>query len=513
MKRVLSAISKIWFPALVVGIVAVQSFASDFSRAMASRGAEASRDTVIYSNNIFTKFRSEYERAREDSMSFELMSGDSNEVVITARDTMKVPDSLRFTDPFRYKYYVAIKDSLTHIIVRDSLKNAGDSIDWPKLDSLYKIDSTETAIRKFNEWYASLDKAARKKYDFEQKMKARQVMIDSILNAKDSLLAIRDSIRENTPRILETFAVPDSLYYKRILTWNKGSYFNDIHLQKLDTSYNYRFNDYPFYREDVNVSYLGIVGSATQYYDFFKRKSAEGVTFYTPYECYSYNPYSLPFYNTKTPYTELAYWGTLFANEERAENNLHIMTTQNILPSWNFTLEYDRFGANGMLENERVDNRTFAASTNFTGKKYLAHAGYIYNKMDKGENGGIVDQFLDQGHHGRLQGNRREAEGRLDIDKEEHSIPRPDIQDSVHLHTQAAGKEGPQKGTDVQGQRDGYRRQHRHHQDGGVASGQGGRARRGFGERHAGHRPHNRVYRTFERILHIPQDIQGQNQC
>lgn len=393
MKRVLSAISKIWFPALVVGIVAVQSFASDFSRAMASRGAEASRDTVIYSNNIFTKFRSEYERAREDSMSFELMSGDSNEVVITARDTMKVPDSLRFTDPFRYKYYVAIKDSLTHVIVRDSLKNAGDSIDWPKLDSLYKIDSTETAIRKFNEWYASLDKAARKKYDFEQKMKARQVMIDSILNAKDSLLAIRDSIRENTPRILETFAVPDSLYYKRILTWNKGSYFNDVHLQKLDTSYNYRFNDYPFYREDVNVSYLGIVGSATQYYDFFKRKSAEGVTFYTPYECYSYNPYSLPFYNTKTPYTELAYWGTLFANEERAENNLHIMTTQNILPSWNFTLEYDRFGANGMLENERVDNRTFAASTNFTGKKYLAHAGYIYNKMDKGENGGIVDNF------------------------------------------------------------------------------------------------------------------------
>lgn len=393
MKRVLSAISKIWFPALVVGIVAVQSFASDFSRAMASRGAEASRDTVIYSNDIFTKFRSEYERAREDSMSFELMSGDSNEVVITARDTMKVPDSLRFTDPFRYKYYVAIKDSLTHVIVRDSLKNAGDSIDWPKLDSLYKIDSTETAIRKFNEWYASLDKAARKKYDFEQKMKARQVMIDSILNAKDSLLAIRDSIRENTPRILETFAVPDSLYYKRILTWNKGSYFNDVHLQKLDTSYNYRFNDYPFYREDVNVSYLGIVGSATQYYDFFKRKSAEGVTFYTPYECYSYNPYSLPFYNTKTPYTELAYWGTLFANEERAENNLHIMTTQNILPSWNFTLEYDRFGANGMLENERVDNRTFAASTNFTGKKYLAHAGYIYNKMDKGENGGIVDNF------------------------------------------------------------------------------------------------------------------------
>ena len=41
---------------------------------------------------------------------------------IFARDTMKVPDSLKLTDPFRYRWYVAIKDSLTHRIVVDSLK-------------------------------------------------------------------------------------------------------------------------------------------------------------------------------------------------------------------------------------------------------------------------------------------------------------------------------------------------------------------------------------------------------
>ena len=174
---------------------------------------------------------------------------------------------------------------MTHVIVRDSLKQAGDSLDWPKLDSLYLADSTETAIRKFNEWYASLDKAARKKYDFEQKMKVRQHMIDSMLNAKDSLMAIRDSIRENTPRILETFSVPDSMFYKRIFTWNKGRYFNDVVPHDIDTSYNYYYNDYPFMRKDLNVSYLGIVGSAVQTYNFRKRKSVEGVSFYEPYEC------------------------------------------------------------------------------------------------------------------------------------------------------------------------------------------------------------------------------------
>lgn len=401
MKRILSKISKIWFPALLVGIVALQGFAADWSRAVEAgflwpggwSGNAALQDTVIYHNDIYTKFRSEYERAMADSAAADTLGLDSADVFISARDTMKVPDSLRYTDPFRFKYYVAIKDSLTHVIVRDSLKQAGDSLDWPKLDSLYLADSTETAIRKFNEWYASLDKAARKKYDFEQKMKVRQHMIDSMLNAKDSLLAIRDSIRENTPRILETFSVPDSMFYKRIFAWNKGRYFNDVVPRDIDTSYNYYYNDYPFMRKDLNVSYLGIVGSAVQTYNFRKRKSVEGVSFYEPYECYSYNPYTAPMYNTKTPYTELAYWGTLFANDERAENDLHIMTTQNIFPSFNFTLEYDRVGANGMLENEKVDNRTFMAAVNHLGKKYQMHGGYIYNKMSKGENGGIVDNF------------------------------------------------------------------------------------------------------------------------
>lgn len=397
MKRILSKISKIWFPALVVGIVAVQSFASDYSRTSDMWGRfwsspEPMTDTVIYHNNIYTKFRSEYDRVIADSLSDFLLE-DSAEVAVTARDTMKVPDSLKLTDPFRYKYYVAIKDSLTHVIVRDSLKKAGDSLDWPRLDSLYRLDSIETAIRKFNAWYASLDKAARKKYDFEQKMKVRQHKIDSLLSAKDSLIAIRDSIRENTPRILETFAVPDSMFYKRILTWKKDEHFNDLKLKDLDTSYNYWYNDYPFFRDNVNVSYLGTIGSAVQPYDFTKRANKEGVSFYGPYESYTYSPYTLPMYNTKTPYTELAYWGTLFANAEREEDELHIMTTQNIFPSLNFTLEYDRFGSNGMLENEKTDNRTFVASTNYMGRRYLMHAGYIYNKMSRGENGGIIDNF------------------------------------------------------------------------------------------------------------------------
>lgn len=394
-------LTRYWFPAVIVLAAAVQGFGMSFAvggrdaglAAAPEMGAGEARDTVLYDNSsIFTKFREAADRIKADSLSSESFAADTAKV-LTARDTLIAPDSLRYTDPFRYKYYVALNDSLAHVQTRDSLRAAGDSLDWPKLDSLYSADSTLRAKEAFDKWYASLDKQARKNYNFEQKMKKRQHEVDSILNVKDSLLAIRDSIRENTPRILETYALPDSLLYKRIISWNRDQYFSRMEMKQVDTSYNHYFYDYPFARKDVGATYLGIVGSATQLYDYFKRDSQEGVSFYTPYEVYSPSPQTLTQYNTKTPYTELAYWGTLFANNERAENDIHILTTQNIYPGLNFRLSYDRVGANGMLENEKVDNRTFVAAANYLGKRYTANAGYIYNKMEKNENGGVVDDY------------------------------------------------------------------------------------------------------------------------
>ena len=74
---------------------------------------------------------------------------------VYARDTMKVPDSLRLTDPFLYQYYVAVKDSFTHRLVVDSLKAAGDSLDWPRIDSLYLRDSAIVAKENFRARYTS----------------------------------------------------------------------------------------------------------------------------------------------------------------------------------------------------------------------------------------------------------------------------------------------------------------------------------------------------------------------
>ena len=399
--------AKIWVPALLVMIAAVQSFGIDAGRAVGLRRSadslrlssldDSSALAGIAIDSSAASLPDSLETPADDSMFVLDFANDStaaDTLEISPKDTIKVPDSLRLTDPFKFKYYIAIKDTSVRAAVRDSLLQAGDTLEVHRLDSLYIKDSTETAAAEFQAWYSSLTRRERKKYDAEQKLPALIAAANRKTEIKDSIRARKDSIIEATPRILETFAFPDSMHYKRIVTWNHDRYFNDVRNlrdQWADTSYNHNFHEYPFFKKDVNASYLGVIGSPVQLYDYFKRQEEDNAIFYTPYQIYSYTADNLPQYNTKTPYTELAYWGTLFANKDKEESNIKILTTQNITPELNLTLEYHRFGGNGMLKREDTDTRTVVAAVNYTGKKYLMHAGYIYDRIERSENGGVID--------------------------------------------------------------------------------------------------------------------------
>ena len=205
--------------------------------------------------------------------------------------------------------------------------------------------------------------------------------------------AYRDSVTENKPRIMETFVIPDSLYYERVLRWTHSTYNNKIKLEKIDTSYNYHYYDLPFLKNDVDAIYLGTSGSATMQTNFFRREEFDIAPFFTPYMAYSYTPETMPMYNAKSPYTILSFWGNPLAESTREEQDINLMTTQNITPELNLTLAYQRFGSTGMLINERTDDRTFSIGTNYLGKKYEMHFGYMGQTVKRTENGGVKDTF------------------------------------------------------------------------------------------------------------------------
>ena len=403
-----SFFSKIWFPAVLVGAVTLQMGAShrtvemnDPPIAVYAEVPVDWADTVKYPKAGYKKLWSPEEKASKIQIADSLLKGGTDgfgeeEAIVKIRpsalDSLVPPDSLLLTDTFRYRYFAALNDSLSHIWVRDSLIAAKDTLNWLRLDSLYAVDSVARAKAAYWAWYASLDKKARRKADFEREMPLKQARLDSLKNAKEEKQAVKDSIVQNTPRILETYLLKDTMLYKRIVKWTHDQDFHNIHLlSQEDTNFNYRFYDYPFLRKDVNATWLGVAGSPLQHYDYSLRQSKEGVSFYDALESWSYSPSTLPMYNTKTPYTELSYWGTLLAGDKKESDILHLLTSQNITPSLNLTMFYDRFGGNGILMDEGTKNKTGVIEANYLGKKYLMHAGFIYNMTDRTENGGVRD--------------------------------------------------------------------------------------------------------------------------
>ena len=180
--------AKIWIPTLLVTFAALQAFGIDIKRAVSYHESE---DTLAVASTTDSSMH----LAQADSL---ILTDDSlvNRLVLSAKDTIKAPDSLKFIDPFFYKYYVAVKDSSTRAFVRDSMMTAGDTLGALRLDSLYLKDSTDMAIAKHNAWYASLSRRERKKYDAEQRLPLLIAESNRKIAIKDSIRAYKDSVIE-----------------------------------------------------------------------------------------------------------------------------------------------------------------------------------------------------------------------------------------------------------------------------------------------------------------------------
>ena len=112
-------LAKIWVPALLVLMAAMQSFGIDahravkFARIADSLGLYGTEDSVAAS----TTDSLVQETVATDLFAIDSILTDSTAAETAAeihpRDTISIPDSLKDTDPFFYKYYIAVKDPET----------------------------------------------------------------------------------------------------------------------------------------------------------------------------------------------------------------------------------------------------------------------------------------------------------------------------------------------------------------------------------------------------------------
>ena len=173
-------------PVALAGAVAAQTLGVELTRASRLRASFPSAQidtTKVHPDSL--KIHPDSLKAKADTLDEDFdFFGEAADTTpkITARDTMKIPDSLKVTDPFLYQWYVATKDSYTHRVVIDSLKQAGDSLIWPQVDSLFLADSTYQAQLAWEAKWNTMSKAEKKRWTYEH------VELPRIMHRQDSIL-------------------------------------------------------------------------------------------------------------------------------------------------------------------------------------------------------------------------------------------------------------------------------------------------------------------------------------
>lgn len=202
----------------------------------------------------------------------------------------------------------------------------------------------------------------------------------------------QDQTEKEKVEQLDSYAFDKDVVKNRIFSWQVNRYLNTPILCKIDTMISDRRNDL-IYRRDVGATYLGVSGSAAITFNYFQQRSHDFMYALAPFNDYFVTPDNLQFYNTRTPFTRFTYSGNPFSSQQFEELNLETLHTQNITPEWNTGLLYRHIGGNGLLPNEATDVRTFTLFTSYSGKRYFAQAGYIYNGTNNKQNGGVTNDF------------------------------------------------------------------------------------------------------------------------
>lgn len=103
---------------------------------------------------------------------------------------------------------------------------------------------------------------------------------------------------------------------------------------------------------------------------------------------YLKTPESIRMYQTLTPYTLLSYNNTL-----NKDYLVHVAHTQNIIPGWNVSFDYQLICPEGNLSGSGAKNHYLDVTTNYFSRdsRLQVQAGFIWQSLRMDENGGLSD--------------------------------------------------------------------------------------------------------------------------
>ena len=109
------------------------------------------------------------------------------------------------------------------------------------------------------------------------------------------------------------------------------------------------------------------------------------------YPGYFKTPDNVTFYQVQNPYSLLSYNSSLDKDYQ-----VHVTHSQNINERWNFALDYHLISPTGVFSNSSATDHLFDFNTNYYSRdaRYQVSAGFIWQRMVLGENGGLSNEDI-----------------------------------------------------------------------------------------------------------------------
>lgn len=134
--------------------------------------------------------------------------------------------------------------------------------------------------------------------------------------------------------------------------------------------------------------FLGNTGSAARSILFNPIMKAGWDAGLHAYDIYQMDIPGTKFYRTTRPYSELGY-----IIGSKLEQDISLLHTQNITPSWNAAFQYNLINSPGLFRNQSTNHNSLRLNTSFQSKnkRYQLFFIGIGNSIKAAENGGIKD--------------------------------------------------------------------------------------------------------------------------
>ena len=164
-------------------------------------------------------------------------------------------------------------------------------------------------------------------------------------------------------------------------------YLDSTRTYKLDSSIDDFTRRFPVPASHI---FLGNVGNASRSLLFSPKFNTGFDPGLHAYDIYEWKIEKVRFFNTTRPYSEINY-----QLGSRVEQIIELTHTQNLKPNWNAAFQYRLVNSPGFFKNQKTNHNNYLLNSWFQSKnkRYNNYFVALVNKIQSGENGGIVDTF------------------------------------------------------------------------------------------------------------------------